>query len=151
MCMHAPGRGAPASRMGRPVIVRSCSTPQDCVGRPWSVGYGPQGRPRSPAGAKLPGATCGPRTSALLPGLKVEREAMLMVGGDVGSELLCFRHTVSGTGLRAGSHPLPEPPSGNLQHPLVPSSGVSLEPGRHPISGRSQPRVGSLQAALGCG
>ena len=71
--------------------------------------------------------------------------------GDVGSELLCFRHTVSGTGLRAGSHPLPEPPSGNLQHPLVPPSGVSLEPGRHPISGRSQPRAGSLQAALGCG
>lgn len=70
--------------------------------------------------------------------------------GDVGSELVCFRHTVSGTGLCAGSHPLPEPPTGNLQHPLVPPSSVSLEPGRHPISGRSQPRAGSLQAALGC-
>lgn len=66
-------------------------------------------------------------------GLKVERETMLMVQGAVWGLSFYASDTLSaGPGPRAGSRLLPEPPAGNLQHPVVHPSCVSLEPGRHP-------------------
>ena len=128
------------------------STPQDCVGRPWSVGYWPQDRPRSPAGAKVPRAMCGLRASALLPGLKAEREAMLTVQGATWGLNFYASDTLSvGQGFVLEARLCQSLPLITSSTLLSPASGVGLEPGRHPISGRSQPRAGSLQAALGCG
>lgn len=82
--LRCPGQqdGA-SSRCPSPLHSSGPRGAQDHVGRLWSVGYGPQGHPRSPGGATVPGATCGLRAPVLLPGLKVEREMMLMVQGAV--------------------------------------------------------------------
>ena len=50
-------------------------------GEAMECGVWAPGSTQKPSRGKVPGATCGPRTSALLPGLKAEREAMLMVQG----------------------------------------------------------------------